>query len=74
MRGNKGRIVSFLTREKKTQYGIAYVKDQNKTFEQSKKVFVRYIGDDYLPMKDKDGKEIVGLKDSIELSTIGFVD
>lgn len=72
--GNKGILVSFKTKEGTIQKAIAYNSEQAAEFTRVKKVFLRYVGDDLLPMKDEFGKNIVGLKDSEILTLIGYVD
>lgn len=73
-KGTKGVIVSFKTKEGTIQKAIAYNHEQAVEFTNVKKVFIRYVGDDFKPMKDPNGKNIVGLKDKELLTVIGFID
>lgn len=69
-----GRLVSFATKDGKLQKAIAYNHEQAAEFSNVKKVFIRYIDDNFNPQKDEHGKNLVGLKDAEKLTVIGFVD
>lgn len=72
--GSKGRLYSFIDSKGQKQKAVAYESEQASEFTKVKKVFIRYVGDDFLPMKDNEGKNIVGLKDNEHLTLIGYVD
>lgn len=70
-----GKLVSFKTSDGKIQKAIAYDDEQSAEYSKVKRVFVRYIGDDFMPLRDKvDGQKIVGLKEADSLTIFGFVD
>lgn len=71
---SRGKIVTFINSEGNKQIAIAYDSEQAAEFSKVKKVFVRYLDSNLLPMKDDQGKNIVGLKDLKLLTIIGFID
>ena len=69
-----GKLVHFKDSNGVKVIAVAYDDEQSVEFSKVKKVFIRYLGGNYLPLKDNNGKNIVGLKDADKLTIFGFVD
>lgn len=75
-RGNPGKIVTWINKVGDVKYGIAYNKEQEQSFINLKKVFVRHVLEDFFT-REKDpvnGKPISGLVAIEKCKVLGYVD
>lgn len=69
-----GSYVKYTDKAGKVQRGIAYNDEQSPEFKNVNRVFIRLIDDNFQPKLDENGKKIIALKFSSEITVCGFVD
>lgn len=74
MKENRGQIVEFQNKDGDALRGVARYSDQREEFQKAKKVFVRLTEANGDFKKDKDGKNVIALKNITDLKLIGFID